>query len=143
MSQNEDVKENTGRTVLAEVADALGKSASNVRTRLVSVLTERELAKRVDLLDKALVKRQALFIEVKKMKPKTLCVLAEDGTTTQVPAPVTAEEAKKFQKALKEAKEKLEKFDVLLEKAFTGAEQDSFDKLAKQVSGKEDAPSEE
>lgn len=143
MSQNEDTKENTGRNVLAEVADALKGSAARVRGQLVQVLTERELTKRVDLLDKALVKRQTLFIEVKKLKPKMLCVLAEDGTTTNVPAPVTPDEAKKFQKALKEAKEKLEKFDLLLEKAFSSADQDAFDKLGKQVSGKEDAPAEE
>lgn len=140
MSQNETTKDqkSTGATVLAEVADVLKDSAPSVRSRLVSVLTERELAKRVDLLDKALVKRQALFIETKKLKPKKMVVLNEDGSTTDVPVPMTPEEVKKFQKAVKEANEKLAKFDDLLEKAFTGAAQDSFDKLAKQVSGAAD-----
>lgn len=125
--------------VLAEVADALALSAPLVRERLKTVRVERELSKRVDLLDKALAKRMTLFIEVKKLKPKMMAVLNEDGSSTPVPAPVTPEEAKKFAKAVKEAKEKLEKFDDLLEKAFSGAAQDSFDKLAKQVAGGSDA----
>jgi hypothetical protein len=129
--------------VLAEVAAVLDKSAPEVRTRLVTALTEREMVKRVDLLDKALVKRQSLFIETKKLKPKMLCVLNEDGTSTPVPAPVTSDEAKKFAKAVKDAKEALDKFDATLEKAFSTGDKDAFEKLAKQVSGKVEEPASE
>lgn len=120
-------------TVLAEVADALDKMAEEGRNRLKSVLIEREMTRRVDLLDKALVKRQQLLVEVKKLRPTKMFKLNEDGTSTEVDAPVTAEEAKKFTNAVKEAKEKLEKFDALLEKAFTNPDKDTFDKLSKQL----------
>lgn len=143
MSQNEESKTHTGLAVIAEVAAVLDKSASEVRSRLVTALTERELVKRVDLLDKALVKRQTLFIETKKLKPKMMAVLNEDGSSTPVPAPVTPDEAKKFAKAVKEAKEALEKFDAVLEKAFSSADKDAFEKLAKQVSGKAEEPASE
>ena len=133
MSQNEEQKVNTGMTVLAEVADALDKMAEEGRNRLKSVLIEREMTRRVDLLDKALVKRQQLLVEVKKLRPTKMFKLNEDGTSTEVDAPVTAEEAKKFTNAVKEAKEKLEKFDALLEKAFTNPDKDTFDKLSKQL----------
>ena len=124
-------------TVLAEVASALDKMAEEARSRLRTTLIEREMTRRVDLLDKALVKRQQLFVEVKKLRPQKLFKINEDGTSTEVDAPVTADEAKKFAKALKEAKEKLEKFDTLLEKAFTNPDKDTFDKLGKQVAGKD------
>jgi hypothetical protein len=137
MSQNEEPKKSTALTVLAEVADFLEKSAEIQRERYKTLRIERELNKRVDTLDKAVAKREQLFIEVKKLRPQKMFKLNDDGTSVPVDAPVTAEEAKKFAKALKEAKEKLEKFEALLEKAFTSPDQDTFDKLAKQVAGKD------
>lgn len=119
-------------TVIAEVADVLANSAPTVRARLVSAMTERELTKRVETLDKALTKRMQLFIETKKLKPKKLVVLNDDGTTTEVSAPQTMEEVKAYQKSVKDAQENLDKFDGLLEKAFNG-DKDAFDKLAKQA----------
>ena len=70
--------------------------------------------------------------KVQKHKPKKLIVINDDGTTTEVNAPQTAEEVKAFQKAVKESNEALEKFDALLEKAF-GGDKDAFDKLGKQA----------
>lgn len=140
MSQNEDTKVSTGTAVLAEVADALKASAPAVRSRLVSALTEREVAKRVDMLDKALVKRAQLQTEVYKIKPpgKKLFKLV-DGQMQEVEAVFTPEEVKKFNddtkqynKLLKEATEKLQKFDAALESAFAG---EGFEKLAKQLGG--------
>src|SRR5512144_704974 len=99
MSQSEESKKSTGMDVIAEVADALATSAPTVRAKLVEARVSRELSRRVDLLDKALVKRDQLFVDVKKLRPKMMCVLNEDGSSTQVPQPVTPDEAKKFKKA--------------------------------------------
>lgn len=135
--------------MLAEVANALSASGAEVRSLLVQTLTTREKNRRVDLLDKALVKRDQLAREVYKVKAPgkpPVKVLQADGTFVEQPATYTAEEAKKhseevkaYQKALKEANEKVEKFDALLEECFTTPTNKSFDKLAGQVNGKAEA----
>lgn len=140
---------NTGLGVIAEVADALGNSGAEVRSTLVSVLVTREKNRRVDILDKALVKRDQLQKEiymVKKPGKAPNKVLNEDGTFTETPAVYTPEEAKKheeemkaYQKKLKEATEKLEKFDALMEECFTKPTEKGFNKLAAQVGGKADS----
>ena len=132
MSQNTESNPSTGLTVLAEVADALAASAPVVRERLKAARIEREVARRVEILDKALPKRDALFIETKKLKVKTGTLINEDGTETKVALPMTEDEVKAYKKAVKEANENLEKFDALLEKAFTG-DKEAFDKLSKLV----------
>lgn len=147
MSQSNDTtNQSTGATVLAEVAAALGGSTGEVRTRLVKALTERELVKRVDCLDKALVKRAQLQSELNNIRPpgkKNFALV--DGKMVEVQAVYTPEEVKKhteetkqFNKKLKEAQEKLAKFDKLLETAFSGAPEElekAFAKLSKAVSG--------
>ena len=133
MSQNEDTKVSTGATVLAEVADVLKASAPTVRSRLVMALTERELVKRVDMLDKALLKRRDLQRELNKVQPKKSNFTYVDGKMVEAAATYTPEEAKQFEKLRKEATEKLAKFDAALEKAFNGEE---FDKLASLLGGK-------
>ncbi len=145
MSQNEESKKNTGLAVIAEVADALASSAPEIRQRLVSLRLEREKSRRTNLLDQALVKRDQLQKEVymvkKPGKPNNK-VFNADGTTTEVPATYTPEEfkklgedTKKYDKALKEANDKLAKFDALLESALTQPSEKVFDKLEKQVKG--------
>lgn len=122
-------------------------SSGDVRGRLVKALTERELVKRVDLLDKALVKRSQLQNEVNAIRPpsKKAFVLV-DGQMQEVQAVYTPEEAKKhneemkqYQKKLKEATDKLANFDKTLEAAFgsEGPEKlgDAFTKLGKLLSG--------
>lgn len=101
------------------------------------------------MLDKALVKRDQLQKEIYKVKAPgkpPVKLLNADGTFTEQPATYTVEEAKKhgeevkaYQKTLKEVTEKLEKFDALMEEAFTAPTQKTFDKLAAQVGGKSDA----
>jgi hypothetical protein len=142
MSQNEESKVSTSQGVLAEVADALKTSPSLVRSRLVSALTERELVKRVDTLDKALTKRAQLQGEVNKIRlPSKKAFKLVNGQMQEVEAVFTQEEVKKFNeetkqyaKQLKEATEKLQKFDNALEKAFAG---EGFDKLTNLVGGKD------
>lgn len=144
MSQNEESKVSTSQGVLAEVADALKNSNGTVRTKLVHTLTERELVKRVDTLDKALVKRAQLQLELNKFRMPTKKVFKlVDGQMVEANVEITYspeeakkynEEVKQFNKQLKEATEKLQKFDNALEKAFAG---EGFDKLTGLVAGKE------
>lgn len=132
MSQNEESKASTTSSVLAEVASVLGTSSPDVRKRLVSVLTERELSKRVDLLDKGLAKVREFKREVDKIRPPVS--FTADGTKVEGT----------FSKAdfenLKKSKDKLAKLEAALEKAFAGQE---FDKLANFVSGKDASSSED
>lgn len=149
MSQNNDTtnQTSTGASVLAEVAGALRASPPEIRSRLVQVLTEREKVKRVDLLDKALVKRAQLQNELNAIRPpgKKAHALV-DGKMVEVQAVYTPEEVKKFNeetkaynKKLKEATEKLAKFDKTLEAAFGSEGEDkvesAYAKLAKQIAG--------
>lgn len=150
MSQSNDTNQtNTGADVLAEVAGALKASTGEVRTRLVKALTERELVKRVELLDKALVKRGQLQNELNAIRPpgkKNFALV--DGKMVEVQAVYTQEEVKKhndelkqYNKKLKEATDKLANFDKTLEAAFgagpDGTEKltEAFAKLTKLVAG--------
>lgn len=130
MSQNETTK-TTSQNVAAEVAESLQNSASDVRARVVATLVEREKAKRVDLLDKAMVKRQQLATELNKIRP-TKNFQMTGGGLVEVEGTLTAEQGKQW----KAAKEKLDKFDTLLESAFTTASKESFEKLSNAVGGK-------
>jgi len=143
MSQNEESKKSTGMAVIAEVADALATSAPEIRQRLVSLRLEREKVRRTDLLDKALVKRDQLQKEVYMIKaPGKKLFTIVDGKNVEVTPVYTQEELKKleedmkkYNKALKEATDKLAKFDALLEGAFTQPSDKVFEKLEKQVKG--------
>lgn len=125
MSQNENTKLSAAQSVIAEVADALKASPTTVRDRLVAALTERELVKRVDMLDKGLAKVKELKREVDKIRPTDLF----DAEGNKVPGHFT----KAQHEELKKAKEKFAKLESALEKAFAG---EGFDKLSGLVSGK-------
>ena len=125
MSQSENTKQNVATSVLVEVADALKASPAVVRQRLVSSLLERELVKRVDMLDKGLSKMKELKKEVDKIRPADMF----DTAGNKVPGNLTKQQYEE----LKKAKEKLNKLENALEKAFEG---EGFDKLAGLVAGK-------
>jgi hypothetical protein len=148
MSQNTDTTSQTSTSegVLAEVATALRGSVAEVRGRLVKSLTERELVKRVELLEKGLAKRTQLQSELNAIKPpvkKTFALV--DGKMVEVQSFYTQEEVKKhesetkqYNKKLKEATEKLAKFEKLFDAALSGDPErltESFAKLAKVVGG--------
>ena len=125
MSQNENTKPSVAQGVLAEVADALRASPTTVRSRLVAALTERELAKRVDMLDKGLSKLKEMKRDIDKIRPADMF----DGDGNKVPGHFT----KQQHEELKKAKEKFAKLEKAVEKAFAGEE---FDKLSNLVAGK-------
>lgn len=128
-------------------------SADEVRNLLVQSRIERVRTKRVDILDKALGKRDQLQSEVFAIKPpgKKAFTVDAEGKSVEIPAVYTQDELKKleedrkqYNKKLKEATEKLQKFDDLLEQAMTQPSDKVFEKLAKMVDGKgsEEAASE-
>lgn len=129
-----ETPKNVGETVLEEVVNALGSSGDEVRNRLVSTLVEREVVKRVDLLDKALVRRAQLTVEVKKIRAPKRYKL-EEGKMVEVDAILTKEEAETYTKTLREASEKLENFDKALEIAITKPTKEAYEKLAKLLGG--------
>lgn len=91
---------------------------------------EREITKRVELLDKGLGKLRELKGEINKIRPPVSYTL--DGTK------VEGNLSKQDFESLKKLRERLAKLEGALEKAFAGQE---FDKLAGLVGGKE-APAE-
>lgn len=122
--QQEDTKQSATTSVLAEVASILKNSAPTVKDRLVAALTERELVKRVDLLDKALVKLRDFKKEVDKIKPQDQFDLDGNKVATFL--------SKQQHEDLKKAKEKVQKLEKAFEKALAGEE---FDKLSNLVAG--------
>ncbi len=132
MTHESDSKATSSTTtsVLAEVADALKASPDAVKSRVRDLLVEREVSKRVELLDKGLAKLREFKNEVNKVRPPVS--YTADGTK------VEGNFSKADFETLKKAKEKLAKLEGDLEKAFAGQE---FDKLAGLVGGKE-APAE-
>lgn len=120
----------TTSTVLAEVADALKASPDQVKSRVRDLLVEREVSKRVDMLDKGLAKLREFKSEVNKVRAPVTYTLSGEKVEGNL--------SKADFETLKKAREKLAKLENALEKAFAGQE---FDKLAGLVGGKE-APAE-
>lgn len=129
MSQESETKSTTS-SVLAEVANALEGSPEQIKSRVRDLLVEREVSKRVDLLDKGLAKLRELKREVEKVRVPVSYTL--DGQK------VEGTLSKQDFEALKKAKEKVAKLEAAMEKAWQGKE---FDKLSNLVAGKE-APGE-
>ncbi|CAB4196758.1 hypothetical protein UFOVP1290_278 [uncultured Caudovirales phage] len=126
MSQNEDTKTNVAQTVLAEVADVLKTSPTTVRSRLVSSLVEREVTRRVDLLDKGLNKLKTAKKELDKVKPDVETFSEAGEKLTATFSKVKFEERKK-------ALEVFEKLSKAVEAAFAGEAGDCFNKLEELV----------
>lgn len=121
-------KKSAALTLQEEVAGILKDGSEHVKGKLRDLLVEREVSKRVDLLDKGMNKLRELKREVDKIRPPTVF----NGVGEKVEGTFTKEE---WQKKV-QAKEKVAKLEKLLENAFAGQD---FDKLSQMVSGK-DAP---
>jgi hypothetical protein len=108
--------------LLSEVADTIKNSTTAVRSRLKDALVEREVASRVDILDKALLKIREVRKEVQKMKPD------------QVSFDAGGQKIETWSKAAHEAKVKADESLGKLEGAFTAAMLgENFDKLRELV----------
>ena len=76
-------KEDKVQSLVVEVAETITKSGDDVRKRLVKAMVEKELATRVDDLDKAFQKRDQLSKELKKLDKKDIEVLDGSGEVIQ------------------------------------------------------------
>ena len=121
-------KKSAASTLQEEVATILKDGSDHVKGKLRDLLVEREVSKRVELLDKGMNKLRELRREVDKIRPPTVY----NGAGEKVEGNFTNEEWQKK----KQAQEKVVKLEKTLENAFAGQD---FDKLASLVSGKDNS----
>lgn len=125
-------KKSAAATLQEEVAAVLKDGNEHVKGKLRDLLVEREVSKRVDLLDKGMNKLRELKREVDKIRPPTVF----SGSGEKKEGDFSKED---WQKKV-QAKEKVAKLEKLLENAFAGQD---FDKLSQMVSGKDSGGSEQ
>ncbi len=110
MADDKDTKANG---LLAEVADKIKTSGEAIRGRLVASMVEKELAQRVECLDKAFQKRFELINNLNKVNRADEVKKDGDGKVIfESWSDARREEVKK-------AKEALEKHENALEKALS------------------------
>ena len=126
MSDNSDVKKSAAVVLQEEVAAVLKDGNEHVKGKLRDLLVEREVSKRVDLLDKGMNKLRELKREVDKIRPPVVFNSAGE----KMDGNYSKEDWQKKQ----QAQEKLAKLEKTLENAFAGQD---FDKLASLVAGKD------
>ncbi len=110
--------------VLAEVAEKVKGSNTQVRERVVSALVEKEVASRAKLLDDSLAKLVELERGLKKMKPDIETVSAEGAVQTAW--------SKKAFDEHKKAKERFEALEKAVEAALDG-DKEQWAKLREQL----------
>lgn len=120
MAEQNETKDSKAQGLLAEVADKIKGSGDAVRQRLVDAMVEKELAQRVDLLDKAFQKRFELLTALRKIDRADQETYNADGTVA------TQSYTKARLDEIKKAKEALEKHENALEKALSS---NDFSKL--------------
>lgn len=115
-----EAKKSKAQEMLADVAGKIKDSGEAIRQRLVDAMVEKEVAQRVELLDKAFQKRFELLTAFNKVNRADQETYNADGSVaTQSYTKARLEEIKK-------AKEALEKHENALEKALTS---NDFSKL--------------
>jgi N-glycosylase/DNA lyase len=120
MAEQNETKDSKAQGLLAEVADKIKGSGDAVRQRLVDAMVEKELAQRVELLDKAFQKRFELLTGLRKIDRADQETYHADGSVA------TQSYTKARLDEIKKAKEALEKHENALEKALTS---NDFSKL--------------
>jgi hypothetical protein len=111
-------------TILGQVQDRVKESSEQVRNELIEKLVKRTVDDRVTTLDTAIDKRKALETEIKKIKP--------DIKNFDTEGKVQLSYNEQTWNKLKQAKEKLEKFDKALVEAM---EKGNYDNLKKVMNG--------
>jgi hypothetical protein len=98
---------------LAEVADKIKNSAPEVQEKLISLLTEREITLRVNLLDKAFGELKTLQTDMYKLKADQESFNEAGEVIARTFSKARLDERKKLQ-------EKLEKLENSIGKALEG-----------------------
>lgn len=113
MADLKDTKDTKAAGLLAEVSDKIKGAGDAIRNRLVETMVEKELASRVDCLDKAFQKRFELLNNLNKINRADTETYDADGKVA------TQSYTKPRLEEIKKAKEALEKHENALEKALT------------------------
>ena len=110
-SSTPETKETKAQGLLADVANRVRESGPTVYGRIRDAMVEKEVAARVDLLDKALQKRFQLLTDLRKVDKPDNESFNADGTVA------SATYSKARLEEIKKAKEALAKHESALEKA--------------------------
>ncbi len=113
MADPKDTKDTKAAGLLAEVSDKIKDAGDAIRNRLVQAMVEKELASRVDCLDKAFQKRFELLNNLNKINRADDIKKDADGKV------IFESWSDDRRKQIKDAKEALEKHEGALEKALT------------------------
>lgn len=113
MADPNETKESNAKNLLAEVADKIKGAGDDIRNRLVTSMVEKELASRVDALDKAFQKRFELLGNLGKVNRADDVKKDADGKV------IFESYSDARREEIKKAKEALEKHENALEKALT------------------------
>ena len=112
-SNANETKETKAKEMLAEVADKIKGSGEAIRQRLVESMVEKEVASRVEILDKAFQKRFELIGALGKINRADEVKKDADGKV------IFESWSDQRREEVKKAKEALEKHENALEKALT------------------------
>lgn len=107
--------------ILADVSTRVKDAKGEVQERLVKALVEKELELRVGLLDKAVQKRQELYVALRKLEKPDVEYFTADGTPVG-----QGSYSKNRLNELKTAREALEKQDKVIGAAL---EKDDWSRL--------------
>jgi len=113
MSDPNETKDSNAKNLLAEVADKIKGAGDDIRNRLVMSMVEKELASRVETLDKAFQKRYELLMNLGKVNRADEVKKDGDGKI------ILESYSDARREEIKKAKETLDKHENALEKALT------------------------
>lgn len=124
-TETTSTEQSQASTLLTKVSESIKNSNDVVKERLTSLLVEREIVARVELLDKALAKLSEAKKELGKLKPDQTSI-AGDGTKTET-------YSKEQYKKREDVKENLDKLNAAVQTAMLGEGPEPFKKLKELV----------
>lgn len=120
---SKDQKQAAVVSLLSEVSEGIASSNETVIGRVRDMLVEKEVATRVDTLDKAIQKRRQLAKELAKVNRPDNVQYDSDGNE------VSGTYSKDRLQARKKAREALEKLEKAIEAAMTSGDGSAWGKL--------------
>jgi hypothetical protein len=111
---NDKSKENKAKGLLAQVAERVKDSGDLIQETYITKLVTKEVEQRVDLLDKAMQKRFTCLSELNKVNRPDIEAFDELGKL------VSGNFSKDRVKAIRDAKEQLQKVETAIDKALGG-----------------------
>lgn len=99
--------EQNANAVIAAVSERVNNSAPDVREKLITTLSDRQIQERVELLDAGLKKLKELDVAIKKIKPDHIVMDAKGAEISSGYSKAVVEELKKAQEAHQKMEEAL------------------------------------